>query len=199
MGEKFVKNTVVDIEPTIVNMLPGILQKTANSLLGALSLSEFCNHELMWSHYAEEHKGYVIGFDITHPFFDQRKSSVDELRHLRKIDYRDSPPEINLMTTSGAELFFVKSSKWKYEAEWRILLPLSDSAEIVYKNPYPIHLFDFPPKAVKQIIFGSKLNVENKKIIKSKLMSDENLYHIEQYQACLDSSSYGILIEKEKG
>lgn len=199
MGEKFVKNAVVDIEPYIVTMLPGILQETVNSLLGALSLSEICDHELMWSHYAEEHKGYAIGFDSSHSFFDQKKSPVDELRHLRKIDYRDSPPEINLMKTSGAELFFVKSSRWEYEAEWRMLLPLSDSADTIDKQPYPIHLFVFPPEAVTRIIFGAKMNTETKEVIKSKLISGGNLSHVELYQARIDSSSYGILIEKEKG
>lgn len=199
MGEEFVKNAVVDIEPSIVAMLPGMLQKTANSLLGALSLSEVCDHELMWSHYAEEHKGYVIGFDSSHSFFNQKKSPVDELRHLRKIDYRETPPEINLMKASGAEIFFVKSSRWKYEAEWRMLLPLSDSAETIDKQPFPIYLFAFYPEAVNRIIFGARMNAETKDAIKSKLMINRELSHVELYEARLDSSSYGIIIEKEKG
>lgn len=199
MGEEFVKNAVVDIEPSIVAMLPGMLQKTANSLLGALSLSEVCDHELMWSHYAEEHKGYVIGFDSSHSFFNQKKSPVDELRHLRKIDYRETPPEINLMKASGAGIFFVKSSRWKYEAEWRMLLPLSDSAETIDKQPFPIYLFAFYPEAVNRIIFGARMNAETKDAIKSKLMRNRKLSHVELYEARLDSSSYGIIIEKEKG
>jgi len=60
--EDMVKNAVVDIEPSIVALLPRMLQMAANSLLGALSLSEYYDHELMWSHYSEEHKGYAIGF-----------------------------------------------------------------------------------------------------------------------------------------
>ena len=196
--EESVKNVVVGIEPYVVRLLPGILQKTANSLLGALSLSEIYDHELMWSHYAEEHKGYVIGFDSSHPFFNQKKSPVDELRHLRKIDYRDKPPVINLMNTNGSELFLVKSSKWKYEVEWRMLLPLSDSAELIDKDPYPIHLFKFPAKAVERIVLGAKISDENKRIIKS-LMGDRKFSHVELCQARLDSSSYGIVIGNETG
>lgn len=195
LQEELVKNTVVGIEPHIVKLLPGILQKTANSLMGALSLSEICDHELMWSHYAEEHKGYVIGFDSSHPFFNQRKSSKDELRHLRKIEYRDKPPVINLMQTSGAELFFVKSSKWQYENEWRMLLPLSDSDEVISKEPYPVHLFNFPLGAVKKIILGAKIADENKRILKS-LLDDKQYSHMKLYQAHLDRSSYGIVIKK---
>jgi Protein of unknown function (DUF2971) len=194
--EESVKNAVAGIEPYVVQLLPGILQKTVNSLMGALSLSEIYDHELMWSHYAGEHKGYVIGFDSSHPFFNQKKSAVDELRHLRKIDYRDKPPVINLMDTNGSELFFAKSSKWKYEVEWRMVLPLSDSAELIDKTPYPIHLFRFPAQAVERIILGAKISDDNKVIIKS-LMGDERFSHVKLYQARLDSSSYGIAIREE--
>ncbi len=48
--EEEVKNLVVGMEPKVVQMLPGMLQKTANSLMGALSLSEIYDHELIWSH-----------------------------------------------------------------------------------------------------------------------------------------------------
>jgi hypothetical protein len=109
-----VKNAVMGMEKHIVNLLPGMLQKTVNSLLGALSLSGISNNSLMWTHYANEHKGYVIGFDNTNQFFNQKKTDGDELRHFRKIEYRERPPEINLMNTSGAELFFVKSFKWEH-------------------------------------------------------------------------------------
>ncbi len=197
--EDMVKNAVVDIEPSIVALLPGMLQMTANSLLGALSLSEYYDHELMWSHYSEEHKGYAIGFDTTHMFFNQKKSPDDELRHLRKIDYRDTPPVINLMHANSTELFFVKSTRWNYESEWRMILPLAEATEVIEKKPYPIHLFSIPAEAVNRIIFGAKMNSEDKKIIRTELSSNKNLTHVELCQARLDSSSYGIHIEVENG
>lgn len=192
--EESIKNLVVDIEPHIANLLPNMLQQTTNSLLGALSLSEICDHELMWSHYADEHKGYIIGFDSSHSFFNQKKSPEDELRHLRKIEYRKSPPVINLMKTNASELFFVKSSKWEYEVEWRMLLPLSDSRKVLDKEPYPIHLFKFPIQAIKTIILGARISDKNRESIKSILKKDE-FSQIKLFQAYLDSSSYGILIK----
>lgn len=192
--EESIKNLVVDIEPHIANLLPNMLQQTTNSLLGALSLSEICDHELMWSHYADEHKGYVVGFDSSHSFFNQKKSPEDELRHLRKIKYRRSPPVINLMKTNASELFFVKSSKWEYEVEWRMLLPLSDSRKVLDKEPYPIHLFKFPIQAIKTIILGARISDKNRESIKSILKKDK-LSQIKLFQAYLDSSSYGILIK----
>lgn len=195
--EESVKKAVVGFEPTFVKLLPRMLQKTANSLLGAVSLSEICDHELMWSHYAEEHKGYVVGFDSSHPFFNQKKSPGDELRHIRKIAYRDKPPVINLTKTNASELFFVKSLKWEYEAERRMILPLSDSDEVIDKKPFPIHLFKFPATAVKRIIFGARISDENMSMIRSAILERE-FSHIDIYRARLDSSSYGILIKKEE-
>jgi hypothetical protein len=196
--EDSVKNSVVGLEKHFVKLLPAMLQTTANSLLGALSLSEVCDHELMWSHYAEEHKGFVVGFESSHSFFNQQKSSSDELRHLRKIEYRDRPPVINLMNTNATELFFVKSKKWDYESEWRMVLPLSDANKVVEKNPYDIHLFKFPAESIKKIIIGARASDNSRSVIRS-LITEKELSHIELYGAHLDSSSYGIIINKENG
>ncbi len=196
--EDSVKNSVVGLEKHFVKLLPGMLQKTANSLLGALSLSEICNHELMWSHYADEHKGFVVGFESSNQFFNQQKSSEDELRHLRKIEYRDKPPIINLMKTNATELFFVKSKKWEYEDEWRMVLPLSDATKVIKKDPYDVNLFRFPATSIKKIIIGARASDSNRSAIRS-LVAKREFSHVELYSAHLDSSSYGILIEKENG
>jgi|SRR5450759_6250 hypothetical protein len=190
-----VKNGVIGMERQLVGLLPEMLQKTTNSLLGALSLSEIRNHELMWSHYANEHRGFVIGFDVAHQFFNQKRTDVDELRHLRKIDYREKPPVINLMNTSGEELFFVKSLKWEYESEWRMLMPLADSSKVIERQPYPIHLFSFPVESVSEVILGARMSDEDKGILKT-LMNDKKYEHVKLYQAELDNASFGIVINQ---
>lgn len=195
--EEAVKNLVVCMEPKVVQMLPGMLQETTNSLMGALSLSEVYDHELMWSHYADEHRGFVLGFDSSHSFFNQKKIESDELRHLHKIKYSKFPPAINLMETSASEVFFIKSSKWEYENEWRMLLPLSDSSKCIVKKPYPIHLFKFPTQAINCVILGSRSSDVIQNQIKSLLKADE-FSHIKLVSAYLDRSSYGINIKEEK-
>ncbi len=195
--EEAIKNLVVGMEPKVVQMLPGMLQKTTNSLMGALSLSEVYDHELMWSHYADEHRGFVIGFDSTHDFFNQEKSKDDELRHLRKMEYRNSPPVITLMKTNATEVFFIKSIKWEYENEWRMLLPLADSKKCIDKTPYPIHLFEFSTQAINCIILGSRSFETLQKEIQT-LLKHDNFSHIKLFRAYLDNSSFGINIKEEK-
>jgi len=76
-------------------------------------------------------------------------------------------------------------------------LPLSESTEIIEKKPYPIHLFEFTAKSIKKLILGAKISQKNMETIKY-LMKDKKFSHVDLYRAHLDSSSYGILIQKEK-
>ncbi|KNE87154.1 hypothetical protein PSTG_19467, partial [Puccinia striiformis f. sp. tritici PST-78] len=55
-----------------------------NKSIGIFCLSEKPDSELMWSHYADSHQGFVIEFETECSFFNQRRSEVDELRHIRK-------------------------------------------------------------------------------------------------------------------
>lgn len=46
----------------IIDKLPDVLKEKFDKTMGALCLSEINNDQLMWSHYAEQHKGYIIDF-----------------------------------------------------------------------------------------------------------------------------------------
>ena len=43
---------------------------------GYLSMSSTNSSILMWSHYANNHEGYIIGFDPKHSFFQYGVSKV---------------------------------------------------------------------------------------------------------------------------
>ncbi|OOG51139.1 DUF2971 domain-containing protein [Polaromonas sp. C04] len=74
------------LDGTSAQMMP-LLQETMarklEELLGVLCLSESPKSLLMWAHYADSHRGFVVQFDETSPFFNRRVSEDDELRHLR--------------------------------------------------------------------------------------------------------------------
>src|SRR5205085_7717375 len=44
------------------------LQQMNNRQYAILSLSKVPNNLLMWAHYCDSHRGFVIGFDSTHKF-----------------------------------------------------------------------------------------------------------------------------------
>lgn len=46
-----------------------LAQSTLGSKYGILCLAEAPDNLLMWAHYADCHRGFVVQFDDTHPFF----------------------------------------------------------------------------------------------------------------------------------
>lgn len=190
--EEYLKPYVVENMNNVIELLPSLVKRQFDLQMGAFSLSEKYDHQLMWSHYAQDHKGFAIGFDSEHKYFNQKVSPNDELRHLRKVVYQKNRPKINLMNPEGVELFTVKCFQWEYEAEWRIIRPFSEASAKIYNGSYPIYLFDFPISSVSNIIIGSRMEDTIKERIKSILKSDINYAHIELYQAVLDDETFSI-------
>lgn len=79
-------------------------------------LSEVTNSMLMWSHYADLHKGYAIELDARKIY----ENSYDRI-HLRKVVYDKHPITMeSLVNSIDKEAFLLcKSPAWKYEKEWR--------------------------------------------------------------------------------
>ena len=79
--------------------------------MGVMSFTETPDNLPMWSHYADEHRGFVIEFDATHDFF----------RELKQVKYRDNRDEVaGGFFGAGENTFLQKSIDWSYEREWRI-------------------------------------------------------------------------------
>ncbi len=70
--------------------------KAANELFGVVSLSTRYDDALMWGHYADSHRGFVIGFDARHPWFDRRVRDDDPINHVAPVTYSEERPEVIL-------------------------------------------------------------------------------------------------------
>jgi len=163
---------------------------------GILSLSEIQDSPLMWSHYTEARKGFVIGFDCSHPYFDQRRSEDDDFLHLRKVNYRKERPDLSKSGISAEELFLVKSVDWEYEKEWRDTRPLADADEILEDSSYPIHLFSLPAISIKMVILGSRISSFCKSTLMSLLSSRDDLRHVSLYSCDIGANGYGMIVKK---
>lgn len=164
-----------------------------NRNVGILSLSEICDNELMWSHYADSHRGFVIGFDETHNFFNRRRTENDEFYFVRKVQYSDDP-SASMSNVDGDALLTSKGTKWEYEREWRMLLPLRDSTKSITIDGDEIHLFSFPPEAVSRIILGAKASSVTQQNILKAIKSKERLSNIRVERATLDDLRRSIVI-----
>lgn len=169
-----------------------------NKILGIFNNSRvFCVTErqdniVMWSHYADEHRGAVF-----------KLRCLDELDNgllkARKVDYTDQfiqfptdayamhitgekPIDLNLLVDKFA---FTKHIDWKYEQEWRVRLPLLN---VVADNPY----YDRPenPKSFDSLYLGCRmLPEEADKIIQ---LCKLKMPHIKVYKAIMSSHSFSL-------
>ena len=156
--------------------------------IGILSLTETPINILMWSHYADSHKGFVIGLDTTHPYFDQRKSDSDEFHYLRKVEYRKERPTLTMVELDGTEVLLVKGSQWEHEKEWRIIKPLYEGKK--KESDSDVYLFDFPSDIVREIILGCKMPGKKKDELVSLVRSRFDKVQI--YEARLDVKSNSL-------
>jgi hypothetical protein len=160
-GESFLQNQLKvaqQMVPLMVDVvfaqleieLDQIVEKvTASS--GVLSLTEDALNNQMWAHYADQGRGFVVGFDPKHPFFIHADGSTQ--RHLlRKVIYTDGRTEN--FWRNPYYLFLVKATGWAYEKEWRMIRKFTDSNESISTLNPPVHLWNTPPEMIKSIHFG---------------------------------------------
>jgi hypothetical protein len=88
---------------------------------GVLSLSEKWNCPLMWSHYADEHRGLCIEYDMTD--HDCKKIKAVDYKQPRSIKVSDiiawKKHSIEAEKVILNTFFYSKAPQWRYEKEWR--------------------------------------------------------------------------------
>lgn len=165
--------------------------------IGMLCLSQVRNSKLMWSHYSNNHRGYAIGFDEKHEFFNREtyitspvygKVAMSEAGFVspRAVKYLPAPSSIS-MGQNTTDILFHKADCWAYEREIRVLRNVLESS---YQPAANIHLFDFPPEAVTEVVIGIGASADFQKrileICSEKYSSSRIVY------AEIDSRSYKI-------
>jgi hypothetical protein len=170
------------------------IYRTFNDNVGILSLSEIPDHELMWSHYADTHRGLVLCFDERHSFFNRRRSENDEFYFVRKVHYSDDPAT-SLANIDGDALLVTKGTKWSYEREWRMLVPLRDATRSVKFGGDTVYLFAFPPEALKDIILGAHATATLEASVRNLLNDRPELRHIHLSRALLDFDTRSVKVQ----
>lgn len=154
-----------------------------------LSVSKTARNTVMWAHYAEKHKGAVIGIDFD-SIFPNSGIQMDS------VDYSEKRPSINILTDfkTPPEAFLItiltKSSDWKYEQEFRTVFSV-DALEGLRKqglaclkdfNEKKTWFLRLNPESIREIIFGLYTE-ESLKLAIRKLIERAELQHVQLYQA----------------
>lgn len=139
--------------------------------------------QLMWSHYADSHRGICLQF----------RTSFDVATFLaaNPVDYCDDFPDFHLPTappTDTAAMMMRKGTCWSYEKERRIVM-------LAIAEP---RLLPFEPKALTGLILGSRFPAQHLPAIKEMLneRTDRGLPTVQLYQAEAQKSAYRLTVRK---
>jgi hypothetical protein len=167
------------------------LYSVFGSAIGILSLTEEPNNLLMWAHYAQNHEGFVIGFDPLDSFFSE-SSNQQQLGPLQKVIYAADRPTKTLKSIPIRDVYLTKSKEWEYEREYR-LLRWADKPDLrIDREPVPICLYKLPTSCIKTVIFGCRMKNETIDIITRVLKTDPDYSHVVIGNASASRNEYKI-------
>ena len=156
--------------------------------MGVICFTELRDNILMWSHYADSHKGICLGFcgksnisKISLEGNDLYK--ISEGGDIFKVWYDDEYPEPDMAQTwhilGSAKILVTKHKGWDYEEEWRAIQ--EDGNKLV----------DYLGR-LNEIIFGYRTTNEDRKLVQSILKDEEGL---EYFEVVPDDNEYKLNVQ----
>jgi hypothetical protein len=113
-----------------------------NKEYGILCFSKSWKNPVQWSHYANNHKGLCLGFDVSD-------------KHIKKVEYIKERIPYSGGDVSLTQMINILTSKfnhWEYEHEYRLFLSLQNKERNLYFS-----YFDEMIKLKEVIIGGSSI------------------------------------------
>ena len=129
--------------------------------IGVLCLCTNIKSHLMWDHYAEGFRGFVIEFDSDHDDFKKLGSPWE-------VDYENKPPLFDY-SRPVPEFFRHKPECYAYEGEYRIFRPLWECTSVKDKTYGEIFFRPLPRACVKAIYLGHRMEKNMREAILSIL------------------------------
>lgn len=150
-------------------------KKEIEDTYGIFSLTAIQNNFLMWSHYANSHSGFCVGFD-SKLLFETVKGG------LVPVDYRDDLPKFLFdedITEFSRKQLATKSTVWEYEDEYRLIKHLAANKK-----------FYLDKSCIKELVFGVKMDVK----IKFELIEHvkKNIPHCAVYDTELNQEYFRV-------
>lgn len=140
---------------------------------GVTSFSTRSNDVTMWSHYADNCRGVVIGYNV-----DLWVRHLFGTSIIRQVKYADDLPLVlgpRVVNHENAYAFM--SSKgviWEYEREWRLITELSKTQQ----SETGIAVIGIPQESVSSILITDRTSQDTVDIIVERLNNPSNNYRI---------------------
>jgi len=101
------------------------LKKEFNKNKGLLCFTKNWENPVIWSHYADKHRGTALGFDIQDDYISLIKYSKTRL----PVKFKDDKQQNELDSGFVNDLLYTKYEHWKYEEEVRLHVDLNSCEE----------------------------------------------------------------------
>lgn len=184
-----------------------------------LSLTRNWTNQLMWAHYADSHRGAVVGIDAGKAgFLDEATNvipahfgSVIYSRHRNVDPFHSTPGEpVSVGNThkfvvshyeKWQRLFLTKPLDWAYEEEVRVVKCInglnvthskneSGIFSIVENNDRQLYVFRIPDGSISEVNFGAR--VDGGSVAKIRALQPSLSF----YKAVLDQHNYTVTRNK---
>lgn len=159
--------------------------------VGVVSLSVDPTNVLMWSHYADFHRGFVVEFKIPLVGSMQDAQKGGENLIPLEVSYSQQRPQIRFGIDSEQEVLhkmvFTKAQEWKYEQERRV---------IDHRRGPGVHQYN-RNKLLQCVVAGIRMPKENRTrlaAVVESLKSAKGLEHVTMYEAKASDKEYKIRI-----
>lgn len=157
----------------LLHMIQMTCAKKLTQQTGILCLSGVRDDILMWSHYADSHRGICLEFDSSFSFFTDAQ----------EVTYWSDRPKVNPFRQSHGEMLeaslLSKSEQWCYEREWRI---------VDYKEGSGIRIF--PAEALTGVILGAEISKDDTEKIIRWIQHRE--LPLKLYRAAISHTSFSL-------
>ena len=164
------------------------LQEKKFNQYGFFTMSSLCNNTLLWSNYADNHRGFCAKFDtdILNSCF-QKYANAKQLIDIREVEYESEFPVLNVFEMSYEEIVVrqvsVKAADWSYEKEFRAIL--YKSTNLLYK---------LVPEVLIEVIIGVRMSKQSRSEIISVLKN--RIPRVNLLQAKLKKGAFGLDFER---
>ena len=163
--------------PETLRRITELHTKQITENIGVLSLSEVPDDILMWSHYADSHRGVCLEFDGYFEFFSAA----------HRVEYPQTRPQINPFRQNPTEMMeaalLTKAERWKYEREWRI---------IQYKSGSGIK--HCPPASLTAVILGADISDRDAEMVMG--WAENRTHPIRVLKASASKTSFALNIKE---
>lgn len=129
---------------------------------------------LMWSHYANSHKGVVIEFDTSYkPFINGCLKEMlysDKRFDFSIKDFKNASDMENLVK----KLLTTKGNDWIYEQEWRLIYNIkTNKEEIIWRDKYNNPHVKLDEDCIKCIYIGRRTPETDKQLLRTALIENK--------------------------